>query len=194
MGQWLHTSEENGCNTQASRHSSVREEKVFSDRQGLKKSISDELILTKPLEDVLHPKEKGMASRKGVSTEGGETEKNSREAGRGAPGWPLSSRSGGQVARNGPGRRKAPRGMRSDRRRQGGPGRAGSPAQGPGEVHRDTGPAPKAESVCVLAAASGLALLGCRTLRRALLTSFSPAPFHLYYNFIFLGEGLKFIF
>lgn len=114
MGQWLHTSEENGCNTQASRHSSVREEKVFSDRQGLKKSISDELILTKPLEDVLHPKEKGMASRKGVSTEGGETEKNSREVGRGAPGWPLSSRSGGQVARNGPGRRKAPRGMKSD--------------------------------------------------------------------------------
>lgn len=143
MGQWLHTSEENGCNTQASRHSSVREEKVFSDRQGLKKSISDELILTKPLEDVLHPKEKGMASRKGVSTEGGETEKNSREAGRGAPGWPLSSRSGGQVARNGPGRRKAPRGMRSDRRQQGGPGRAGPGAPRRARARSTGTPAPR---------------------------------------------------
>lgn len=44
-------------NTQANCHSSVREEKVFSDRLGLKKCISDELFLRKPPQDILYPKE-----------------------------------------------------------------------------------------------------------------------------------------
>lgn len=69
------SSPENGFNTQTSRHSSVREEKVLSDRLGVKNSISDELILTKPLEDVLHPKEKDVEFRKGVSAEGRETKR-----------------------------------------------------------------------------------------------------------------------
>lgn len=62
-------------NTQANCHSSVREEKVFSDRLGLKKCICDELFLGKPLEDILHPKEKDMDSRIGEFNRG-ERQKN----------------------------------------------------------------------------------------------------------------------
>lgn len=65
-------------NIQANCHSSVREEKVYSDRLGLKKCISDELFLRKPLEDILHPKEKDMESRKGEFNRG-ERQKNFRK-------------------------------------------------------------------------------------------------------------------